>query len=189
MLSTNWIQAMREELATFKSNDKWELTSLPTSKRVIGSKWVYKLKHNPDRSIARYKARLVAKDYKERFSPVTKNVTVRILIVVASSNFWPLPKIDINNAFLHGFWLKKSTCNLHAGILNIHRDKFASRKGLYMGLSKCLGNETMNLQPNCVLLGSFNLSMIIAYLLKLLGHLTWLLLCMLMMYSSSALLM
>ena len=45
---------------------------LPAGRKAIGTKWVYKPKHELDDSIDRYKARLVAKGYaqkKEHFAP------------------------------------------------------------------------------------------------------------------------
>jgi histone deacetylase 1/2 len=39
------------------------LVALPKDKKVIGCKWVYKVKHNADWSVSKYKARLVAKGY------------------------------------------------------------------------------------------------------------------------------
>jgi Reverse transcriptase (RNA-dependent DNA polymerase) len=60
---------------------------LPQGKKSVGCKWVYKFKYNSDRTVERYKARLVAKEYtqtyriddQETFTPVPKMNTVRIL--------------------------------------------------------------------------------------------------------------
>ncbi|KAK4388519.1 Retrovirus-related Pol polyprotein from transposon RE2 [Sesamum angolense] len=106
-----WELAMKEEIqALEKTTHGVSLTSLPDGKRAIGSRWVYKLKLNPDGSVSRYKARLVAKgytqiegvDYTESFSPVAKNVTVRLFLSIAAAYSWPVHQLDINNAFLHG---------------------------------------------------------------------------------------
>jgi hypothetical protein len=40
--------AMDEEMAMLDANVIWELIVLPKDKKVIGCKWVYKIKHNPD---------------------------------------------------------------------------------------------------------------------------------------------
>ena len=54
----------------------------------MGNKWVFRIKQNPDGSIARYKARLVAEgfhqypgiDFHETFSPVINLVIVRTML-------------------------------------------------------------------------------------------------------------
>ncbi|KAK4399873.1 Retrovirus-related Pol polyprotein from transposon RE1 [Sesamum angolense] len=108
---SEWQQAMHQELTALEENKTWEVVDLPSDKRAIGCKWVYKVKLKPDGSVDRYKARLVAKgynqiegiDYVERFSPVAKAVTVRIFLALASGYSWAIHQVDINNAFLHGY--------------------------------------------------------------------------------------
>ena len=54
---------MDEELFALRKTDTWDLVPLPPSKSVVGCRWVYKIKTNSNRSIERYKTRLVAKGY------------------------------------------------------------------------------------------------------------------------------
>ena len=83
--------------------------SLPPGKKVIGCKWVYTIKLNLDRSLARLKASLVAKrylqvyklNYVDTFSPVTKMIFVRILVSLTPTYHWSLHQLDIKNAFLN----------------------------------------------------------------------------------------
>lgn len=56
-----WIEAMKKEIEALESNNTWKVTNLPHVKHAINSKWVYKTKMRPDGSIARLKARLVAR--------------------------------------------------------------------------------------------------------------------------------
>ena len=89
-----WKQAMQVEYDALLCNGTWSLVELPPSRSAIGCKWVFRVKGNPDGSINKYKAWLVAKgfhqqmekDYNETFSPVIKPVTVRILLTLAVTN-------------------------------------------------------------------------------------------------------
>ena len=57
---------MDKEIQALENNHTWDVTTLLPGKSPIGCKWVYKVKFNPDGSVERYKARLVAKDYTQR---------------------------------------------------------------------------------------------------------------------------
>jgi len=101
---------MQQEVQALHANKTWSLVSPPAHKRPIGSKWVYKIKYNPDGTVERYKARLVANgysqvegiDYRETFALVAKLTTVRVLLSLAAIQNWHLHQLDVNNAFLNG---------------------------------------------------------------------------------------
>ncbi|RVX16266.1 Retrovirus-related Pol polyprotein from transposon RE1 [Vitis vinifera] len=79
-------------------------------KKVVGCKWVFAVKVNPDGAVARLKVRLVARgyaqtygvDYSDTFSPIAKLNSVRLFISIAASQQWMIHQLDIKNAFLHG---------------------------------------------------------------------------------------
>ena len=50
-------------MQTLDDNGTWDLVPLPTGKKVIGCRWVFAVKDNPDGSDARLKVHLVAKGY------------------------------------------------------------------------------------------------------------------------------
>ncbi|GAB2283691.1 hypothetical protein Dimus_039619 [Dionaea muscipula] len=98
------------EYQALLNNHTWTLVPFHPSMNVVGFKWVYQLKLKADRTIERYKARLVAKDYNlrsrcdftETFSLVVKHGTVRLILSLVVCLGWPLRQLDVTNAFLHG---------------------------------------------------------------------------------------
>ena len=48
----SWRSAMIEEMDALTDNGTWDLVRLPTGKKVIGYRWVFTMKVNPDGSIA-----------------------------------------------------------------------------------------------------------------------------------------
>jgi hypothetical protein len=70
---------------------------------LIDLQWIFKVKFHADGFIKRYKARLVAKRYKQRygldydeiFSLVVKLATIRLLLSMALSHRWHIRHLDI----------------------------------------------------------------------------------------------
>lgn len=54
---------MPEEYQALQDKGTWTLVLASPSQRLIGSKWVYKLKKDSAGNIVRYKARLIAKGF------------------------------------------------------------------------------------------------------------------------------
>lgn len=85
--NVNWKKAIDKEYYALVKNSTWTLVNTPKHKNIVGCRWTFKLKRNPDGIIHKYKARLVAKgysqqfgfDFNETFSPVVKPTTIRII--------------------------------------------------------------------------------------------------------------
>jgi hypothetical protein len=88
-----WHQAMKEEYNALLENKTWHLVPPRSNKNIIDCKWVYHIKKRADGSIDRYKARLIAKgfkqtykiDYEDTFIPVVKTATIRIVLALSLS--------------------------------------------------------------------------------------------------------
>ena len=107
--SNIWLEAMKSEIGSMYENKVWTLIDSPDNRRAIEKKWIFKRKTDADSSVTIYKARIVAKsfrqvqgvDYDEIFSLVVMLKSFRIMLAIAT--FYEIWQMDIKNAFLHGF--------------------------------------------------------------------------------------
>jgi hypothetical protein len=105
-----WYQAMVHKIEAHLENGTWELVKLPHGCKAIGSKWVFKVKRNPDGTVECYKARLLAKgfgqrsgiDFDKMFAPTTKWAALCAILVLAALENLELESIDISNTYLNG---------------------------------------------------------------------------------------
>ena len=81
----DWMCAMEEEMASIQETQTWELIDPTVGVKIVGLNWVCKTKYNPDGSLHKHKALLVAKgysqvqgvDHEDAFSPVVRLEMVR----------------------------------------------------------------------------------------------------------------
>jgi hypothetical protein len=93
LADVDWRQAMQLEHDALMKNKTWHLVPPQKGMNIIGCKWVYKVKRKVDGSLDRYKARLIAKgfkqqygiDYEDTFSPIVKAATIRIIMSIVVS--------------------------------------------------------------------------------------------------------
>lgn len=83
-----WAKTMDDEFVSLQENSTWEISKMPANRKAIGCKWIYKKNLDECGQVIRYKARLVAQgysqkfgmDYDEVFAPVAKHITLRTLL-------------------------------------------------------------------------------------------------------------
>ena len=101
--STKWLEAMKSEMRYMYENKVWTLIDLPNDRRAIEIKWIFKRKTDADSSVTIYKARIVAKgfrqvqgvDYDESFSLVSMLKSVWIMLAIAA--FYEIWQMDKQN--------------------------------------------------------------------------------------------
>ena len=90
--SAKWLEAMKSEMRSMYENKVWTLVDLPDDRKAIENTWIVKRKTDADSSITIYKARIVAKgfrqvqgvDYDEIFSLVAMLKSVQIMLAIAA---------------------------------------------------------------------------------------------------------
>ena len=81
---------------------------LPTSKRTLHNRWVYRFKEE-DGGKKRYKARLVVKGFAQKkgiyfdeiFSLSVKMFSIRIILSIMAIEYFHLEQLDVKTTFLH----------------------------------------------------------------------------------------
>ena len=93
---------MIEEYQSIMKNDVWDVVPRQKGKLVVTSKWIYKIKHDADGSIEKYKERFVARgfsqkegfDYEETFFPMARYTSIRTILSLVSNMKWKLHQMD-----------------------------------------------------------------------------------------------
>jgi hypothetical protein len=100
---------MQEEYNSLLENQTWDLVLLPSGRKLVRCRWVYRTKSATDGQVSKYKARLVAKgfqqvhgiDYDETFALVAKMESIRLVVAITAARGWEVHQMDVKNAFLH----------------------------------------------------------------------------------------
>ena len=140
-----WQAAVDAELASLLQHGVYEevdAAALGGGKRPIGSKWVFKVKHDALGAIERFKARLVAKGFSQRegedffadelFAPTLMLKTLRVLLCIAAVQRWHVQQMDVETAFLNGEMREEVYMRLPPGVSGAGtRRVWRLRKALY----------------------------------------------------------
>ena len=108
--SKRWREAAQAEFDSLRDHNTWDLCELPPGRKLIGSKWVFKVKYGESGKIDRFKCRVVAlgfsqisgTDYSEIFAPVARFGTIRTLLAIGVQRGMNIQQMDVTTAFLNG---------------------------------------------------------------------------------------
>ena len=110
-----WVQAMHAKFEALIHNNTWVLVPPDLRQNLVRSKRVFRIKCNPNGSIDRFKARLVARDFHQcpsidfldTFSSIVKLVIVWVVLSIALRRLSLICQLDVNNVFLNGHLIKE----------------------------------------------------------------------------------
>ena len=104
-----WLNGCGNEINNFYKREVWEVIKIkdvPDDRKLIGSKWVFKIKRMTDehrrRLVALGYTQIPGVDFTDNFSPVVSDVTLRIALVLWIILSLNIDQIDVETAFLEG---------------------------------------------------------------------------------------
>ncbi|HEX4706357.1 MAG TPA: reverse transcriptase domain-containing protein, partial [Candidatus Udaeobacter sp.] len=108
--ASQWELACDDEKRAFERLGVYEVVPRPKDRKIVGSRWVFRIKRGPDGTVQKYKARVVAQgftqiegiDYDETFAPVAKLASLRTILALSAELDLELHQMDVKSAYLNG---------------------------------------------------------------------------------------
>jgi hypothetical protein len=104
-----WRAAVQAELDQIEKLGTWEIMEAPTNANIVSSKYVFRYKRDEHGHIAKYKARLVARGFTQKFGIdyfdtrvwIVRWETIRNLLAQAAARGSVIHQADVKNAYLN----------------------------------------------------------------------------------------
>jgi hypothetical protein len=158
--SAEWTQALREEFDSLRDLGVYKLvprSTIPTGRKVMRGRPVFKLKRDQNSKPVRFKARYVCRgysavwgqDYTKTSAPTARLESFRILTHLGAALDWEIDQLDTKTAFLHGLLEADEVCYMEQPEGFVDEDHpdwvWELQKGLY-GIKQggLVWNRTMN---------------------------------------------
>ena len=110
-----WHKSMKKEIEAMNEFGVWENVldmDIPPGTKLLGTKWVLKIKSDRNGYVERFKSRLVVLGYMQRehvhydpaqtYSPVMSYDSFRMILSIGAAQNWEIRSADITSAFLQG---------------------------------------------------------------------------------------
>ena len=138
-----WLAAIKEELQTMESLKAWRVVDLPPGRKTIDTKWVLRKKCPPNGPV-RYRARLVARGFRQRegvdfatdeiYSPTARSDSIRTVLSIAAEKGLCLKQFDVAAAFVQAELEDDVYIQIPQGVTNVPRGKVLKLQRALYGL-------------------------------------------------------
>jgi len=134
-----WLAACEEEMCTWKDMDVYDVIPHPKGRKVIGSKWVFRVKQGPDGSILKHKARIIAQgftqvegiDFNQTFAPVAKFSSLCTIFALAAEHDLKVHQMDVKAAYLNADLKEEIYMEVPPGFDILEGHVLRLKKGVY----------------------------------------------------------
>lgn len=107
--ASKWRAAVQAELEQIEKLGTWDIVEAPADANIVSSKFVFRLKRDEHGNITKYKARLVARGFTQKFGIdyfdtrvwIVRWETIRNLLAQAASRGSVIHQADVKNAYLN----------------------------------------------------------------------------------------
>ena len=145
--AAEWDVSCENEIRMFQQMGVYDVVPRPEGRKVIGSKWVFCVKHGPDRGIQKYKARIVAQgftqvkglNYDQMFAPVVKLSTFCTILAIATQQNLTIHQMDVKSAYLNSkikeeiYMEAPPSLEIPEGmVLRLNRAVYSTKQGSHM---------------------------------------------------------
>ena len=104
-----WVDAIQEKFQSLLENQTWTLVIIPTHRKVLQGKWIFRLKCGAKGEVTRYKVRSMVRgfkqeenfDYHKTFATVVKFMSYKALFAIISALDLEIEQLDVRTAFLY----------------------------------------------------------------------------------------
>ena len=152
-----WLEATRAEVKTLREKGTWRIVKRPYDVNIVSSKWVFAIKTDVQGKIDRFKARIVARgfsqkygqDYYNTFAPTVRPDTWRTVLAVAAMEDLEIHQIDVDSAFVNSSLNEKIYMHAPPGldigdgnVLELQQSLYGLKQAAYEWFQECKAQLT-----------------------------------------------
>nr|GEY32982.1 hypothetical protein [Tanacetum cinerariifolium] len=142
-------------LEQFKRLDVWVLVPTPDNITPLTLKWLFKNKHDEEKTVIRNKSRLVVRgyrqkegiDFKESFTSVVRMEAIRLLLAYTAHKSFTIFQMDVKTAFLHGTLKEDVYVCQPEGFIDAPKPCFQVKEGTFWAKASttCMSNYVLEI--------------------------------------------